>query len=57
MSVLFRQNVRTFLVKCPYFFSKMSEPFFKGLNVNSPAKKNLWFFVCRSKLHVLDAAS
>ena len=28
MSVLFRQNVRTFSSKCPYFFSKMSVPFY-----------------------------
>ena len=28
MSVLFRQNVRTFSSKCPYLFSKMSVPFY-----------------------------
>ena len=28
MSVLLGQNVRTFLVKCPYLFSKMSVPFY-----------------------------
>ena len=28
MSVLLGQNVRTFSSKCPYFFSKMSVPFY-----------------------------